>query len=371
MYLRELLNELSNSAASHQFLAVVPEHNIDDLSTLIDQKVIELIAYRSKLPGIVSRVYYDNIVLPRMIKRYHADILFSLTGFGSLRCPRSCKQVLLLPNNAYFCRAYRKIYQQFNKIFVFRRARKWMALLSIRVADAIILPTAAMKTDVQRHISLDGKDTAILHHGFSAKRFFDQPRNQKPPIIDDITQWQQQGYKIILHISSYAVHKNIETVIEALAQLPADKVKVKLVTTLQRDRTTDKAEYDRLISRIGQLGLADTVISAGHLTHNQVSFLYNAADVFVFPSCTESFGMPLVEAMAAGLPVVASDTAVHREVCNDAAVYFDTFDISDCRNHLQKVLTNSETRQAMSQRSLQRAKHFSWQNYVKSLLEIL
>jgi glycosyltransferase involved in cell wall biosynthesis len=143
---------------------------------------------------------------------------------------------------------------------------------------------------------------------------------------------------MLLNVSSYAVHKNLETVVEALPELRERDPRVKLVTTTSRSHTTNVEEYDVLKRRARELNVDDAWIEIGYLPHSNLLELYQAADVFVFPSLTESFGLPMVEAMAAGLPIVAAGTDVNREVCGAAGHYFETFEAIDCARSIHDVL---------------------------------
>jgi glycosyltransferase involved in cell wall biosynthesis len=182
--------------------------------------------------------------------------------------------------------------------------------------------------------------------------------------------WRSQGIRVLLNVSTYAIHKNIETVVEALPTLKRRGSQVKFVNTMSREQTSDKTEYDALARRASELGLSKTIVEAGYLPHDQIHHLYRNADVFVFPSFTESFGHPLVEAMAAGLPVVASDTAVNRELCEDAALYFDVFDPGHLADRIASVFHDAEDQDLLSTRSLQRSHAFSWRTYVERLLAL-
>jgi glycosyltransferase involved in cell wall biosynthesis len=159
-------------------------------------------------------------------------------------------------------------------------------------------------------------------------------------------------------------------VIEALTHVVKGGHRIKFINTTSRDRTSDTREYDALLRRIARLGLSEHVVATGYIQHNQIWHVYRNADVFVFPSFTESFGHPLVEAMASGLPVVASDIAVNRELCQDAASYFDVFDPHDCATAVAKILDSQKLRAALSQCARTRAQMFSWRVYAERLLTL-
>src|SRR5690606_25403891 len=122
-----------------------------------------------------------------------------------------------------------------------------------------------------------------------------------------------------------------------------------------RDKTPDTAEYDALVRRTGELGVRQNWVELGYVPYPELGHPSELADLYVFPSFTESFGHSLVEAMACGLPVVASGMPVNREVCGDAGVYFDTFDAADCANKIAAVLTDASKAEDLVAASRRRA----------------
>jgi glycosyltransferase involved in cell wall biosynthesis len=117
--------------------------------------------------------------------------------------------------------------------------------------------------------------------------------------------------------------------------------------------------------------LDNSVRYLGVLRYEQIWQAYHQADVFVFPSLCESFGHPLVEAMAAGLPVVASDIAVHREICGDAAHYFPARDAGALAARLAALAADANQRAALSRCGASRVRNFLWEDHVQRLLALL
>jgi glycosyltransferase involved in cell wall biosynthesis len=99
--------------------------------------------------------------------------------------------------------------------------------------------------------------------------------------------------------------------------------------------------------------------------------LYQKADIFVYPSVVESFGHPLIEAMAQGLPIVAADVPINREICRDAALFFDPFNPGACAATIEALLDNHDLRAEMSRRSLRRSQDFHWHEHISRLVELL
>ncbi len=375
-YITQLLQEIQLTAKGHQCFVLLPPQTSESLHTSMgwyrgplqeDGPSIQLLDYTPRGKGPLKYLYDHLYLIPKLAKQCRADILFSSTGFGTWWSP--CPELLLIRNAAYFCPLYQEHGSKQGRAFWSLLPRRWLSLFSIRMADFILFPSDAIRKEVACYIPLHNKRTDVLHYGFAHKSFREE--TSPPPILEQIKTWKSEGYKILLHVSSYAIHKNMEVVLEALPELCRMGIKFKWVTTLSREKTGHKALYDTFFQRAQQLGLSEHLETSGHIHHKQLHALYQSADVFVFPSFTESFGQPLVEAMASGLPVVASDRPVHRELGEDAFLYFETFDPASCASMLAQVLQDSELANDLGQRSLQRSKQFSWQKYTREILKKL
>lgn len=377
-HLRHLLQSLPHEASpDDSFVILVPHGASAPLQLLLRehtttsfrlQEQIQLLEIPRFRGGLLQQFEARTRVIPEIALSVKADVLFSSTGYGVWNRP--CPELLHLPNAGYFCPLYEQralALRAKNTKLYFRRV---LSLLSIRHTDFVMFLSESLKCDVERHLSLRHKRSAVVHYGVDTS-VFSQASETPPTLAPQIKAWKEQGYQILLHVSSYALQKNMEVVLEALPVLQTMGHKVKWVTTLSREKTGEKELYDRFLKRTEELGLSEVIVSSGYLEHRELAWLYNNADAFVFPSHTESFGQPLVEAMAASLPVVASDRPVHHELGSDAFCYFDTFDALSCAQALHRVLSDPMLVERMKQRSTQRSRLFSWRMYTRRLLELL
>jgi glycosyltransferase involved in cell wall biosynthesis len=366
-YITNILREIPQAANGDKFVVAIPQIVQKELESIIDRDVIELVPFRIDEGKFLQRIYFDNWVIPRLACDHKADVLFSSTGFCSFRRP--CPEVLLVRNALFFCPIFQQRYREIGRSFHGIRMKRWMSLLSVRSADVVLFPTIAMRGLLENHTSLRRKQTKVLHYGFSRDLFFKNSVNE-PEIVDKINSWKKDGFQILLNVSACAFQKNLDTVIKSLPALISAGKKLKFITTISRGRLGDPEIYDHLTRLIHKLGLSDVVVPVGYLKYDQMHYLYQNADIFVFPSFTESFGHPLVEAMACGVPIVASDTLVNRELCGQAASYFDTFSAGNCSEVLAHVLSGHDKRSAISKQLIERAEDFSWKSHVTALLDV-
>ena len=131
-----------------------------------------------------------------------------------------------------------------------------------------------------------------------------------------------------------------------------------------------KHKDKEIFKTVRQLGLQKEVIFTGYIPDGDLPSLYNAADLFVFPSIYEAFGLPPLEAMGCGVPVITSDRGAFPEVVGDAGIMVDPYDIDGLAKAMHEILNNDGLREDMIKKGLERAKLFSWEKCAKEVLEV-
>jgi glycosyltransferase involved in cell wall biosynthesis len=175
-----------------------------------------------------------------------------------------------------------------------------------------------------------------------------------------------RGVPYLLYHGSEIDRKNFFGVIRAFAQAKKQIPALKLLKTSvsQHDGNRKKA-----LDMIKRLGLQDDVRFFGYIDEKELPLFYNLADAFVFPSFAEGFGMPVLEAMACGCPVVASNQTSIPEVAGDAAVLVDPKNTDAIAKGVVDVLQSSALRKRLRTRGFKQAKRFTWQMYAKKVME--
>lgn len=170
----------------------------------------------------------------------------------------------------------------------------------------------------------------------------------------------------ILYVGTIQPRKNIDSLIEAYARLRlANSATPRLVIVGRKGWL-----FDRLFERISELGLTDEVLFTGFVPDEDLPFIYDGACVFAYLSLFEGFGLPPLEAMACGVPVVVSNTTSLPEVVGDAGLSVMPMDIEAIAAALKTVLDNPEAAEAMRKKGLERARTFSWERCAQETLEI-
>lgn len=349
-YIRTLAREVAE-VDGHEFLFLVPESQAVAVRGLAPH--ISVVA--TDIGSFARRLWFDQVELPRLLRRERIDVLFSTANFATFRCP--CRQILLMRNSLYFSPLYREqiLPHKGRKARAGEALRRWLARCSARAADVVLTPSQAMLDELRTAVPV--RAAQVSHYGVDRRRF--------PPAP---TAFAPEGTARLLFTSLYAEHKNLGTLFRALLRLNAFGKEFRLITTADPGwenihnpiRESDRA----LVAKLGKLGLLELT---GMLAGAALDELYARADIFVYPSVVESFGHPLLEAMAAGLPVLAADVPVNRELCGEAALYFTPFDEAHCARQIAVVMNDAQCRSNLTRNGLQRVEQFRWSSHVRTI----
>src|SRR5712692_6685016 len=170
--------------------------------------------------------------------------------------------------------------------------------------------------------------------------------------------------RFILFVGTRERRKNLDGLLRAYLALPRylkDEFKLVLVGPQGWENDAD----ERMVHEVGK-----SIVNLGYIETQQLAYVYNLASLFVFPSLYEGFGLPPLEAMACGCPVVVSKEASLPEVCGDAAYYVDPKDVDSVAEGMSRVLGDETLRKSLIARGVERAKLFSWEKTARKTLDV-
>ncbi|MCL4534357.1 MAG: glycosyltransferase family 4 protein, partial [Bacteroidetes bacterium] len=171
--------------------------------------------------------------------------------------------------------------------------------------------------------------------------------------------------RFILYLGTLEPRKNVERLIEAYARLKrAGEIPHKLVLGGARGWL-----YDRIFARVHELSLEEDVLFTSYIPYHELPLWYNLADIFIYPSLYEGFGLPPLEAMACGTPVVTSSGSSLPEVVGAAAMTVDPLDVSAIASAIARVLNEPSLRERLKAEGPRRAARFSWTNAAEQTLK--
>ncbi|MEA3223035.1 MAG: glycosyltransferase family 1 protein [Thermodesulfobacteriota bacterium] len=229
------------------------------------------------------------------------------------------------------------------------------------LSDKIITVSDFSKKEIVRYTHARPEKINVICNGVEFDRFNNAKAN--PDLLK-----RYLLTKYILYVGNVKPHKNIIGLIDAFAILHKMAHDIKLVIVGRKEQfITGIQGLDKYINK---LGLEDHVVFTGVVDDNVLLSLYKGAIMFVFPSFYEGFGLPPIEAMASGTPVVASNAASIPEICGDAAVYVDPYNPGDIANGMIKVLEDSNLRDTLVKKGIEKAKAFTWESSASAHIKI-
>ena len=309
---------------------------------LPDRLVVHEARFRSTFLG---RLIWEQVMLPFRARAIGAEITFSPANFGPLFAPGP---VILLRNTVEVAETETRF-----KMRVYWKVLAWMTRASLaRCRRAIAVSGYA------RDVLAGGRanQVTVIHHGVQ-KEFSPGPGRRDPA-------------RFLLAVGTIYQQKNFHTLLRAFAKARETAPDLTL-TIVGAPAPGGEATLDALRRLADALGVAEATTFAGHKSPAELVDLYRRCTAFVFPSTAETFGQPLVEAMACGAPVVCSNTSAMPEVVGEAARQFDPFDADAMAAEITAVVTDPALAQVLSEKSLARARNFSWEETARRTADIL
>lgn len=317
----------------------------------------------------LRRFWFEQAKLGGLIQGSGAEVLLSAGNFAVRHSP--VPQILLSRNSIYTSQDYfrdlraRREY----RMWVDTHIRGWLARKSVEWADVTVTPSEAFADEVRRWT---GQPVQAIHHGFDTAAFADESKPLSPELAQKLRE-SKQAFRI-LFVSHYNYYRNFETLLRALSLLPNEinsrPVKLILTCKFYTEQTPGAYRPEKAARMVKDLGLTEKVLQLGSVDYDQLHYVYREADLYVTPAYTETFAHPLVEAMASGLPVVASDLPVHREICREAALYFPRFSPDAMAQSIMQIATSPDAVARMRSAALERVRQFSWTKHVDAILAL-
>jgi glycosyltransferase involved in cell wall biosynthesis len=291
---------------------------------------------------------WEELLLPLNLKKESIDIYHGTIG----RLP------LLKFNTKYIVTLHDTIPITFGEVVSkkhrFYITKKWKSTL--KSADKIIAPSYCAKQDIIKTFNIPDDKIKVIYEGVE-EMFRKLDSNLS---FNEVRKFYGITKKYILAVGAIEPRKNIPALFSAYKIIKEKGFDYQLVVV------GPGAWKEKLI--LNKINSNNNVIVTGYVPKSHLVLLYNAADVFVFPSLYEGFGLPLLEAMACGVPIAASNTSSLPEIGGDTALYFDPLNVDEMANTIKNILKNSELQQEMRNKGLERAKLFSWEKASRETL---
>lgn len=233
---------------------------------------------------------------------------------------------------------------------------------SIKSSNKIIAVSQNTKQDIIKIFNIPEEKVTVIYE--SANDIFKPVKGSES--ISKIKRKYGIPSKYILFVGTIEPRKNLIRLIEAFNLVKTRKnINYKLVIVGKKGWM-----YEDVFNSIKELGLENEIVFTDYIPEKDLVYIYNGADIFVYPSLYEGFGLPPLEAMSCGVPVVTSNTSSLPEVVGKAAVLIDPYDVKQLSDAIYWVLTNRGLRENLIGNGLRRARLFSWQKAARELSSV-
>lgn len=356
-YLLNLLPALADLHSEHRYMVLLSRYQHRVQLELPDNFCIRKVDFPT--PSVLWRLLWEQTVLPLWLARVRTEVLYAPVDLAPLLAP--CPTVLAVRNpNPYYelSTSHRK------SKFALQR---WMTRFSAHKARKVIFVSHHSRDTIAPQLGIPYEKTEVVYHGLNHDTF--DPHRNFDSIPPGFQKRIDELRPFVLCVSTINPHKNYETLFQGWAQLREDlRKEYRLVVA---GICVIPEYFDALAMLTEKLGIDKEVVFLGEVPYQGMPYLYKCASAFVFPSFLETFGHPLVEAMAMNLPIVAANSTCIPEIVDGAALLFETKNPAELGINLERVLTDQDLRSKLVSKGEARAAEFSWLQTAKRTLAIL
>ncbi|MFA6423025.1 MAG: glycosyltransferase family 1 protein [Patescibacteria group bacterium] len=332
-YVSNLVENLKKIDTKNEYLLVEP-HKDRDLST-------------------PQRIIWDQIRFPIEAAKFKADIVHQ-PCFSAPILTRAKKVVTIndlisvfFPQNLPF----------FSRLFY----SKWMPF-SYRFADTYIAISEHTKKDIKKLLPINMDDVTVIYDAASEEFKLIEDKEK----INQITKKYKINSPYIMHVGTLEPRKNLPFLVKVFSEVIKDSsIKHNLVIAGKKGWY-----YESLFELVKDLNLSSRVNFAGYISDEDMPYLYNGASLFTFPSLYEGFGLPPLEAMSCGTPVISSNTSSLPEVVEDAGYLVSPDDKNGWIKAIGEILTSGKIQADLSKKSLIQARKFSWEETARQTIKV-
>ena len=334
-YIYNLLRVLPVAAGEMAYTVFLSERRYDGAPGLR----LQLSRLPTNLPPV--RILWEQAILPWEARRAGIDLLHNMAFAGPL--VSSCPTVVTVHDLSFLFYPHRFRLLRRSYLRVFTR-------MSVRRARRVIAVSESTKQDLVKIYGISPAKIDVVHNGVDT--------SFQPLPADQVAAFRQQKGlpdRFVLFVGTLEPRKNVVGLIEAYAKLPKGRPPLVLVGG-------KGWFYDEIFARVEALELTGEVRFAGFVPAEELPLWYNAADLFVYPSIYEGFGLPPLEAMACGTAVITSNASSLPEVVGAAGQMVDPADADALADAMARVLGRKELKEQMQSAGLVQAAEFSWEN---------
>ena len=299
-----------------------------------------------------GKTFWEKMLVPFVTWKYDLDVWFSPDFFVPrfLNIPRMVAVHDLIFMNFYDSESK------------YAKTLRHKVAYAIRHAAKIIVTSHYTLGDLHKAFALDSGKVAVIHLA-ADERF----HTIEKALVSTVLKRYEIDFPYLLFVGEISRRKNLSGLLTAFHLLKQDGKISGRKLVLVGKKTTDT---DQIMQEVSELGISEDVLFTGYIPDEDLPFIYNGADVFVFPSLYEGFGIPPLEAMQCGTPVAASNATSIPEVVGDGALLFDPRDPSNMADKIDAIINAKVDVDDLKAKAKRQAQRFSWASTAKQTMEI-
>ncbi len=311
------------------------------------------------MPGTVLRQTWSKFRFPPVeyliggVDIFHNPVNFSFTHYAPI--PSRAKMVATFNGMADPA----TIWEKYDR----NKLDAWFREIAGR-ASIIIAVSEMVKKDLLRRVYVPEEKIRVIHHGVNEEF---RPISDTKTIDATLSKYSLAGKRYLLYVGAAEPNKNLTALIDIFCNLSKKAGMEDLYLAL-----AGKIDnfYRALIGKTGALGMERKVIFTDYVSHDDLPFIYNGAEAFVLPTLNEWFGIPVLEALACGTPVIVSKNTGAIEAVGDAVMLFDPLNAKEMADSIGAVLSDKSLRVSLRAKALERVKGLSWKETARRTLAV-
>ena len=353
-YVFALLRAFGTEASAERFVLFVLENDQEFFRSLDDR--FEIFRVPEEYRPAVQNIGWHQTVLPQIARRLELDVLH-VPSYRRLMWRRPCPLVATIHDLAPFrvSRKYDLARMFYGRVIVKHLARRQTEIITVSQNTA---------RDIEQFFKINRHQLRVIHNGIEHERFFPRPVEEARAAVREKYRLNKPFFLYVARLEHPG--KNHRRLIEAFERFKEETTSDWILAF----GGSDWHGADLIHARIAESSYASDVRTLGFISNDDLPHLYSAAEAFVYPSLYEGFGLPPLEAMACGCPVISSDRGSLGEVVGDAAWIVEPEDVEDICDALIKLYSEPKSRAALVQKGLAHSRQFSWERAARETLAV-
>lgn len=358
---KNLLEEIAKIDKSNTYILYLDQRANIKLPANFRTKIISSHFYKRE--DLVKQTFWERITISREAEKDKLDVFFS--PYNAVTRFKNIPHVTLLHDVIWKVLASTYLYNFRRRIYA------QQTFESVRLCRKILTVSEFSKQEIIKHLGIDSRQIKVIGGGVSPS--FKPIEKNDRRMQKTLNKFNIQG-PYIFYVGGFEIRKNVPMLIRSfakLAKLYKNNLKDKILVIGGEPPEVRSPLLDDVRSIVSGLGINSLIRFTGRLTDEELIHLYSGSDFFVFPSLYEGFGLTVLEAMACGVPIIASQIGPIKEVAGQAVSYFHPEREDELIQAMNRFLMDEVLKEELRVKALNRSKEFTWQKPAKILLEEL